>query len=78
MAFDKGKYDKDYAKAHITRKFIPFNDTNPDDKKLLHWLSCCGNVTQYVKGLIRDDMSRKNGDSLSIRLSNENDKPQDG
>ena len=56
MAFDKGKYDKEYAKAHITRKFIPFNDTVPEDKELLSWLDTVGNVTQYVKNLIREDM----------------------
>ena len=56
MAFDKSKYDKEYAKAHITRKFIPFNDTVPEDAELLAWLVQCGNVTQYVKRLIREDM----------------------
>ena len=66
MAFDKGKYDKEYAKAHITRKFIPFNDTVPEDAKLLAWLSTKANVTQYVKQLIIDDMAR---DSMSKRLS---------
>ena len=56
MAFDKGKYDKEYAKTHITRKFIPFNDTVPEDAELLKWLDTVGNVTQYVKQLIREDM----------------------
>lgn len=56
MAFDKGKYDKGYAKEHITRKFIPFNDTVSDDKELLAWLDTVGNVTKYVKNLIREDM----------------------
>lgn len=66
MAFDKGKYDKEYAKAHITRKFIPFNDTVPEDAELLAWLSTKANITQYVKQLIIDDMAR---DSMSKRLS---------
>ena len=56
MAFDKTKYDIEYARAHVKRKFIPFNDTNPEDAELLKWLSCKENVTQYVKGLIRADM----------------------
>ena len=60
MAFNKGQYDQEYNKAHITRKFIPFNDQNPDDAELLSWLSGVDNVTQYVKQLIRDDM-RKGG-----------------
>ena len=63
MAYNKSKYDQEYAKAHITRKFIPFNDQNPDDAELLSWLSGKENVTQYIKGLIRDDMTRKNRDS---------------
>ena len=56
MAFDKAKYDKDYAKAHIKRKFIPFNDTVPEDQIILSWLATKENVTQYVKALIREDM----------------------
>ena len=66
MAFDKGKYDQEYNRAHIRRKFIPFNDTVPEDAELLAWLSTKANVTQYVKQLIREDMAR---DSLSKRLS---------
>jgi hypothetical protein len=60
MAFNKNKYDQEYNKAHITRKFIPFNDQNPDDKELLSWLSGIENVTQYIKGLIRADMENTN------------------
>ena len=59
MPFDKTKYDIEYARAHIRRKHIPFNDTNPEDAELLAWLAEQANVTQYVKGLIRDDMNRK-------------------
>ena len=82
MAFDKGKYDMDYAKAHITRKHIPFNDTVPEDVELLAWLSKQENVTQYIKQLIRADIECSrceywnectkciyDGDSLSKRLS---------
>lgn len=56
MPFDKKAYDMGYARAHITRKFIPFNDTVPEDAELLAWLDTVGNVTQYVKNLIREDM----------------------
>ena len=69
MAFDKSRYDQEYNKQHITRKFIPFNDTVQDDAILLEWLAARGNVTQYVKRLIRDDMTRNNAESLSKRLS---------
>ena len=58
MAFDKNKYDQEYNKAHIRRKFIPFNDNNPDDCLMLECLEQQGNVTQYIKQLIRDDMKR--------------------
>ena len=56
--FDKNKYDQEYAKTHITRKFIPFNDTVKEDAEMLSWLKAKGNVTQYVKRLIREDMER--------------------
>ena len=82
MAFDKGKYDMNYAKAHITRKHIPFNDTVPEDVELLAWLSNQENVTHYIKQLIRADIECSrceywnectkciyDGDSLSKRLS---------
>lgn len=58
MPFDKKAYDMGYARAHITRKFIPFNDTVPEDAELLAWLDTVGNVTQYVKRLIREDMEK--------------------
>ena len=80
MAFDKNKYDQEYNKAHIRRKFIPFNDTKQEDKELLAWLSEQGNVTQYVKGLIREDMERNQWvfpeESLSKWLSELKDEPQ--
>lgn len=60
MAFDKGAYDKEYAKKHIKRKFIPFNDTVPEDQMILSWLKTKKNVTQYVKQLIIDDMGKEN------------------
>lgn len=54
--FDKSKYDQEYAKEHIRRKHIPFNDTNPEDAELLAWLAEQDNVTKYLKVLIRADM----------------------
>lgn len=58
MPFDKSEYDKQYAKDHIKRKFIPFNDTVPEDVALLEWLAKQSNVTAYIKGLIRADMEQ--------------------
>lgn len=63
MAFNKSKYDTQYNREHVRRKFIPFNDQNPDDEIMLEWLEKQGNVTQYIKGLIQDDMKRKKADS---------------
>ena len=56
MAFSKTKYDIEYNKAHVKRKFIPFNDTNKEDVELLAWLDKQGNVTQYIKRLIAEDI----------------------
>ena len=56
MPFNKSEYDKEYAKKHITRKFIPFNDTVPEDVEILAWLATKENVTGYIKYLIRQDM----------------------
>ena len=66
--FDKGKYDVEYAKAHIRRKFIPFNDTNPEDAELLSWLATKDNVTAYVKQLIRDDIDRNRSQNGSQKI----------
>ena len=63
MAFDKKKYDTEYNIAHVKNKRVPFNNTNPEDVKLLAWLEQQGNCTQYIKRLIRDDMNAKNANS---------------
>ena len=65
MPFDKTKYDIEYARKNIERKFLAFNRNDPDDLTLLYWLDRIGkgNVNEYVKQLIRDDMNRKNRDS---------------
>ena len=59
MAFDKPQYDKQYAKEHIKRKFIPFNDTVPEDQLILSWLATKDNVTAYVKRLIKEDLEQQ-------------------
>lgn len=59
MPFNKGEYDKEYNKANVTRKFIPFNKNNPEDVVLLEWLNKRDNVTEYVKKLICADMKTK-------------------
>ena len=61
MPFDKKRYDIEYSRAHVRRKFIPFNDMNPDDAQMLEYLSGKENVTQFIKRLIWEDMTNKNG-----------------
>lgn len=58
MGFNKGAYDKQYAKEHIKRKHIPFNDTDPEDMRLLAWINRQPNATEYVKKLVREDMEK--------------------
>lgn len=57
--FDKSKYDQEYIKQNIVRKQIQFNRLQEEDMKLLAWTESKGNVNQYVKGLIREDMGKQ-------------------
>ena len=59
MPFNKGEYDKQYAKEHIRRKHIPFNDTDPEDMALLAWINRQPNATRYIKNLVREDMRKE-------------------
>ena len=58
MAFDKSKYDIEYAKEHITRKYLAFNKEDPKDCEILSFLEAKGqgNVNAYIKRLIVRDM----------------------
>lgn len=60
MPFDKSKYDMEYAKEHVTRKFIAFNNNDPQDKELLTYLNAKGkgNVNAFIKQLVLQDMHR--------------------
>jgi hypothetical protein len=78
VAFDKTRYDVEYSKNNVMRLFMSFNRNKPEDVELLEYARMQGNVTAYIKTLIRADMGRKNGVSLSDRLSNETDNPQEG
>lgn len=61
MPFDKKTYDIEYAKEHVTRKFLAFNKDDPEDAEILAWLNNLGrgNVNGYVKNLIREDMKKQ-------------------
>lgn len=58
MPFDKVQYDTKYNRENVTRKFIPFNKNNSLDEAMLEHLATVGNVTQYIKRLIREDMKK--------------------
>lgn len=78
MAFDKTRYDVEYSKNNVMRLFMSFNRNKPEDVELLEYARTQGNVTAYIKTLIRADMDRKNGVSLSERLSTESENQQEG
>ena len=67
--FEKTRYDVEYSKNNVTRLFMSFNRNKPDDIALLDYARTQGNVTAYIKALIRADMESKKGVSLSDRLS---------
>lgn len=55
--FDKSTYDKNYNKSNVTRLFIGFNHNKPDDAEMLEWIRKKENYSQYIKDLIRQDMT---------------------
>ena len=56
-----------YDAANTIQYHLKLN-TKTDAEIIAH-LKSLGNVQGYIKQLIRDDMNRKNRDSLSDRLS---------
>lgn len=48
------------------------------DAALIEYLQQTGNVQGYIKSLIAADLERKTGVSLSERLSDESENPQEG
>ena len=50
-----------YAKEHITKKVIDFNDQNEIDRVILDWLKEKKyKFAPYIKELIREDMNKDN------------------
>ena len=78
MEFDKTRYDIEYSKNNVMRLFLNFNRNNAEDVALLNFARSHGNVTAYIKDLIRADLETKRGVSLSDRLSDETENPQEG
>lgn len=52
----KLQYDTKYMKSRVLQKTIGFNRGNEEDMKLYNWVNRQQNQTQYIKGLIREDM----------------------
>ncbi len=59
MPKDKTAYDLEYYKKNIVRKVLNFNNVIEEDKKLLEWAEKHGNFSQYIKGLISEDMKER-------------------
>jgi hypothetical protein len=59
MAFDKTRYDIEYSKNNVMRLFLNFNRNNAEDVALLNFARSQGNVTAYIKRLIKEDMEKK-------------------
>lgn len=55
--FDKYKYDTAYKKEHLIRIYIKFR--NEEDEDIIEKLETVPNKAQYIKQLIRDDLSKK-------------------
>ena len=56
---NKKTYDIQYYHKFITRKLIPVNRNVPEDVEMLEFFDTLPSFTQYVKGLIREDMKRR-------------------
>lgn len=57
--FDKARYDMDFQKSHKTRMTLWFN--NDKDSDILEWLNHIDtNKSEYIRDLIRQDISRNN------------------
>ena len=56
--FNQNEYIQQYIRDHIKRRLIPFNMDKPEDKALWDWLDGVGNITEYIKNLIREDMEK--------------------
>ena len=55
--FNQAEYIKQYQREQRIEKKVTFNRNNPEDMKLLEWLtSRPEGMVKYIKRLIRSDM----------------------
>ena len=55
---NKKAYDKKYMKDRVKQRTIGFNQGDPEDMKMYHWIGSKPNGTQYIKELVREDMKK--------------------
>ena len=53
---NKAAYDTEYMKKHIRQITIGFNENVDEDMRIYDHVKCQKNQTQYIKGLVREDM----------------------
>ena len=56
--FDNKAYQNEYHKAMKT-KLLSFNPASTEDMEIWEYLQTKGNVTGYIKQLVREDMKRQ-------------------
>jgi len=56
---NKYAYNTKYMKKMIKQRTISFNQSDPEDMKLYDWIGKQKpSGTQYIKGLVREDMNK--------------------
>lgn len=53
----KGAYDAKYMREHVKQITLGFNTGDPDDMKIYSHIREQPNQTQYLKGLVQDEMT---------------------
>lgn len=57
--FNQAEYVKRYQRENRIEKKVTFNRNDPDDMRLLEWLTTRpGGMVRYIKTLIRSDMEK--------------------
>ena len=54
----KSIYDAKYIKANVRQRTLSFNRNNAEDMEMYDWIGKQENATQYLKGLVREDMKK--------------------
>lgn len=58
--FDQREYDKTYHREHTIYRKVSFNNSNPDDMRMVEWIDSQPEATSaYIRRLILEDMTRR-------------------